>query len=157
MQNNSHLHKRRRKRSIKSLLKVILLVLVIITAAGTAIASYYLKRPSDFWEYFIPIPEGETVSVSIESGMNAAQAARAFEIQGALLSGSPVQLMRWMIRFGIDRKIRAGHYNVVPSDAWNLARQLRTAKAALLKAQVLPGIDIFALIESLERVSAKQS
>ena len=136
-------------------LKTILLFLVIAGAAGTAIASYYTKRPSEFWEHFIPIPEGETVSVSIESGMNAAQAARAFEVQGALLSGSPVQLMRWMIRFGIDRKIRAGHYNVVPSDAWNLARQLRTAKAALLKAQVLPGVDIFTLIESLESQDRK--
>ena len=155
MQNNSHTHRRKKKHSIGSLLKGILLFIVIITATGSALASYYLKRPSEFWEYFIPIPEGETVSVSIENGMTAAQAARAFEIQGALLSGSPVQLMRWMIRFGIDRKIRAGHYNVVPSDAWNLARQLRTAKAALLKAQVLPGVDIFTLIESLESQDRK--
>ena len=155
MQNNSQTRKRKKKRSIKSLLKGILLFLLIISAAGTAIASYYLKRPSEFWEKFIPIPEGETVSVSIENGMNATQAARAFEIQGALDSGSPVQLMRWMIKFGIDRKIRAGHYNVVPSDPWNLARQLRTAQPALLKAQILPGIDIFALIESLESQDRK--
>ena len=63
--------------------------------------------------------------------------------------------MRWMIRFGIDRKIRAGHYSVVPSDPWNLARQLRSAKPALLKAQILPGLDIFALIESLESQDKK--
>ena len=155
MQNNSHTRKRKKKRSIASLLKGILLFIVIASAAGSAIASYYLKRPSEFWENFIPIPEGETVSVSIESGMTAAQAARACEIQGALDSGSPVQLMKWMVKFGIDRKIRAGHYNVVPSDPWNLARQLRTAKPALLKAQVLPGIDIFALLESLESQDRK--
>ena len=155
MQNYSHSRKQKKKFGLLSLFKAILLFLVVITAAGSAIASYYLKTPSEFWENFIPIPEGETVSVSIESGMTAAQAARAFEIQGALDSGSPVQLMKWMVKFGIDRKIRAGHYNVVPSDPWNLARQLRTAKAALLKAQVLPGIDIFALIESLESQDRK--
>lgn len=149
LQNNSHSRKRRKKNSFRSFIKALLLLLLVVSAAGAAIASYYLKRPSEFWEEIIPIPEGETVSVSIENGMTAAQAARAFEIQGALEKGSPIQLMRWMIKFGIDRKIRAGHYSVVPSDPWNLARQLRTAKPALLKAQILPGLDIFALIESL--------
>ena len=154
MQNNSHSRNRRHKHR-RSILKSILLLLLLIAASGSAIASYYLKKPSEFWEALIPIPEGETVSVSIESGMTAAQAARAFEIQGALDKGSPVQLMKWMVKFGIDRKIRAGHYSVVPSDAWNLARQLRTAKPALLKAQILPGLDIFALIESLESQDRK--
>ncbi|MBR1487131.1 MAG: endolytic transglycosylase MltG, partial [Synergistaceae bacterium] len=95
-------------------------------------------------------PDGHKISVSIEQGMTASQAARAFEIQGALEKGTPLQLTRWLIKFGIDRKIRAGHYSVVPSDAWNLARQLRTAQPALLKAQILPGLDIFALTDSLE-------
>ncbi len=38
----------------------------------------------------------------------------------------------------------------MPSDPWNLARQLKTAKPALLKLQILPGLDIFALVENLE-------
>ena len=114
-----------------------------------------MKRPSEFWEGIIPIPEGEKVSVAVENGMTAAQAARAFEIQGALLSGSPADLSRWMVKFGIDRRIKAGHYAVVPSDAWNLARQLRTVKPALLKAQVVPGLDVFSLIESLESQDKK--
>lgn len=132
-----------------------MLLLLIVAAAGSALASYYLKRPSEFWENLIPIPQGETISVSIENGMTAAQAARAFEIHGALDSGSPVQLMKWMVKFGIDRKIRAGHYSVVPSDPWNLARQLRVAKPALLKAQILPGLDIFSLIDTLESQDKK--
>lgn len=103
----------------------------------------------------IPIPEGETVNVVIEQGMTASQAARAFEIQGALEKGTPIDLARWMIKFGLDRKIRAGHYSVVPSDAWNVARQLRTLKPALLKLQLLPGLDIFALIDSLESQDKK--
>ena len=103
----------------------------------------------------IPIPEGEAVSVVIEQGMTASQAARAFEIQGALVDGTPIDLARWMMKFGLDRKIRAGHYSVVPSDAWNVARQLRTIKPALLKIQVLPGLDIFALIDSLESQDKK--
>ena len=155
LHNNSHSRKHKKKNSILSVIKTLFLSLVIVMAIGTAIASYQLKRPSEFWEQFIPIPEGEKISVSVENGMTAAQAARAFEIQGALTKGSPSDLSKWMIRFGIDKKIRAGHYSVVPSDAWNLARQLRTAKAALLKAQVLPGLDIFALIDSLQSQDRK--
>lgn len=150
MQNNSHSKKRKKKNTSRSIIKTLLLVLVIVLAAGSAVASYVLKRPSEFWEEIIPIPEGEKVSVSIENGMTAAQAARAFEIQGAITNGSPAQLTKWMIKFGIDKKIRAGHYSVVPSDTWNLARQLRTAKPALMKLQIVPGLDIFALTDSLQ-------
>lgn len=117
--------------------------------------SYYFKVPMNLWEGLIPLPEGEKVSVSIEPGMTARQAARAFEVQGALDKGSPAQLAKWLIKFGIDKRIRAGHYSVVPSDAWNLARQLRTAKPALLKAQIIPGLDIFALIDSLNSQDRK--
>ncbi len=157
MQNNSRSKnlqnakpkKNGRQRTGKFLFSGLILSLFLLVTAATVYA-YYLKIPSEFWEEMIPIPEGNKINVSIESGMTASQAARAFEIQGALEKGTPVQLARWFIKFGIDKKIRAGHYSVVPSDAWNLARQLRTAKPALLKAQILPGLDIFALTDSLE-------
>lgn len=135
-------------------------MIFLILIAGTAAAgfySYYNKLPSSFWESIIPVPEGQTVSVAIEPGMTASQAARAFEVHGALTRGSPAQLTRWMVRFGIDKRIRAGHYSVVPSDPWNLARQLRTVKPALLKAQILPGLDIFALIDSLSSQDSQLS
>lgn len=129
------------------------LLLFILSAA--AYSSYYLKVPAAFWEKLIPIPDGEKVEVVIESGMTASQAARAFEIQGALERGNPVELSKWIVKFGLDRKIRAGHYSVVPSDPWLLARQLRSLKPALLKAQILPGLDIFAMIDSLESQDKK--
>ena len=128
---------------------------LVITAA--AYSAYYFKYPSDFWEERIPMPEGNKINISIGNGMNATQVARAFEIQGALEKGTPRELARWFVKFGIDKKIRAGHYSVVPSDAWNLARQLKNAKPALLKAQILPGIDIFALIDSVESQDKKLS
>lgn len=128
---------------------IIFFMLSWAAIAGIAF-SYYTKTPLKFWDGLLPIPDGNTISVTISSGMTALQAARAFEIQGALESGSPSQLARWLAKFGIDKKIRAGNYSVVPSDPWNLARQLKTAKPALLKLQILPGLDIFALTENLE-------
>ncbi len=53
MHNNSHTHTRKKKRSIKPLLKGALLLVVIAAAASSAIASYYMKRPSEFWERFM--------------------------------------------------------------------------------------------------------
>lgn len=147
--------KNRKKRGRKFLLYSFLLILLMCATGAAAYAAYYLKIPAQFWEEFIPIPDGHKVEVLIEPGMTAFQAARAFEIQGALDNDTPLQLSRWMIKFGIDKKIRAGHYSVVPSDAWNLARQLRTAKPALLKAQILPGLDIFALTDFLEEQDKK--
>ncbi|MBR0152117.1 MAG: endolytic transglycosylase MltG [Synergistaceae bacterium] len=146
---------KRKKKTHSFTLRFIALLLFICVIGGAGYASYNAKVPATLWEKLIPIPEGETVTALIENGMTAAQAARAFEIHGALTSGTPSQLARWMTKFGIDRRIRAGHYSVVPSDPWNLARQLRTAKPALLKAQVIPGLDVFALIDSLESQDKK--
>lgn len=140
---------RTRKRSRKIFFVFILLFLLLWSAIAAAAISYYYKAPLNFWEGIIPLPEGSKINVVIEQGMNASQAARAFEIQGALEKGTPSQLAHWMVKFGIDKKIRAGHYSVVPSDPWNLARQLKTLKPALLKLQILPGLDIFSLMDSL--------
>ena len=154
-QSNRFPPQRGKKRKRKFLFSVILLFLLLSALASAGAYSYYMKVPSDFWERLIPLPDGDKINVVIETGMTASQAARAFEFQGALEKGSPAQLAKWFIKFGIDKKIRAGHYSVVPSDAWNLARQLRTAKPALLKAQIIPGLDIFALADSLEAQDSK--
>ncbi len=158
MQKNSrslHTKPKHRKRNRKFLFSGIILFLLIFAMSAGAYSAYYLKIPAELWEHLIPIPDGEKVNVVIEQGMTAYQAARAFEVDGALEMGTPSELAKWMVKFGLDRKIRAGHYSVVPSDPWNLARQLRTLKPALLKAQVLPGLDIFALIDSLESQDRK--
>ena len=149
--------RKRRKHNRKFFLSGIILFLLLFVLAAAGYSAYYLKVPASLWEELIPVPEGDTVSVLIEPGMTASQAARAFEFSGALDKGSPVQLAKWFVKFGIDKKIRAGHYNVVPSDPWNLARQLRNARPALLKAQILPGLDIFALIDSLTSQDKKLS
>ena len=149
MQNKSQHNPRRRRRGRKIFFLFISMFLLLWGVIAAGAFSYYYKAPANFWEGIIPLPEGSKVNVVIEQGMNASQAARAFEVQGALEKGTPAQLARWMVKFGIDKKIRAGHYSVVPSDAWNLARQLRIVKPGLLKLQILPGLDIFTLTETL--------
>lgn len=151
----SKIRTKRKKSGSKFLLSALALIFFLIGISAAAYSSYLMKIPSKFWEDLIPIPEGNKINISIANGMNATQVARAFEIQGALSKGSPVELAHWFVKFGIDKRIRAGHYSVVPTDAWNLARQLRNAKPALLKAQILPGLDIFALIDAVESQDQK--
>ena len=127
---------------------IIVLIWVIICSAG--FYSYYFKVPESLWEKFIPIPDGQKINVIIEPGMTAKQAARAFEINGALDNSTPSQLVYWLVKFGIDKKLRPGNYKVVPSSAWMLARQLRNLKPALEKAVIIPGLDFYALSENLE-------
>ena len=130
------------------LIGIILAVLLWgLVVAG--VFSFYFKVPESLWESLMPLPtSGEKIAVLIEPGLNGRQAAQAFEKQGAL-DGSVSRLIYWMTRFGVDRKIRAGYYQVIRSDPWRLARQLRGMRPALLKMTILPGMDVFSLRDVL--------
>ena len=58
---------------------IIFFMLSWAAIAGIAF-SYYTKTPLKFWDGLLPIPEGNTITVTVSSGMTALQAARAFEI-----------------------------------------------------------------------------
>ena len=146
----NRVRKRIKKPARKSFfVKFLALIIFIGLIFGGGYTAYYLKVPEAFWEKLLPLPQGEKVGILIEQGMNASQAARAFELGGALEGSSPSELVKWLIKFGLDKKIRAGYYSVIPSSAWNLARQLRFVKPALIKATIIPGFDIFSLEENL--------
>ena len=140
---------KKKKKNHKFLFTSLLSITLIWGIIIGIMFSYYLKIPTEIWEELLPIPTGNKVNIVIESGMNARQAARAFEFGGALESGSPSELAKWFVKFGIDKRILAGQYSVVPSTAWNVARQLKTMKPALIKAMIVPGNDIFKFKDSL--------
>ncbi len=133
----------------RSVLIGVILMIIFWGLVMIAAFSFYFRIPESLWEDMMPLPQnGEKIAVMIEPGMNGRQAAQAFETQGAL-DGSVSRLIYWMTRFGLDRKIRAGCYQVIRSDPWILARQLRGMRPALLKMTILPGMDIFSLREVL--------
>lgn len=113
-------------------------------------AVYYYKVPFDFWNKWLPIPHGEMKVVVIKPGLSARQCANAFFEQGAL-TDSASKLASWMARFGIDRKIRSGQYRVRRSDAWNMARQLLSVQPVSWSLTIIPGADIFSLMEIFAR------
>ncbi|MBQ7264372.1 MAG: endolytic transglycosylase MltG [Synergistaceae bacterium] len=114
-------------------------------------AAFYFKVPKDLWEDLFPVPQDEderSVSVLVEPGMNARQAARAFEEQDAV-EGPAAQLAYWLVRLGADRRIKPGRYRVIRSSPWHVARQIRDMEPSLLKMTIVPGADVFSLPEAL--------
>ncbi|MDR3231696.1 MAG: endolytic transglycosylase MltG [Synergistaceae bacterium] len=125
--------------------RLLLLILIpFLLGIGLGAVAFYMKMPLEFWDHVLPVPHGEMRVVVIRPGLNARQCAQAFQEQGAL-TDSPSILARWMTRFGIDRKIRAGQYRVNRADAWNLARQLRTIQPITSSVTIIPGMDVFSL------------
>lgn len=139
------------RRRLKLKFKIIFFAIIFGAVLGSCTYAYYYKIPEKFWEKLIPVPEnGDRVIVLIEAGINARQAAREFERQGALEDGENyAKLVYWLTRLNVDRKIRPGHYNVIKSSPWILARQLRDTKPALIKMTIIPGADIFSLSDDL--------
>ena len=136
----------------KILIPILVLALFLIIGAGSGIGMFVMRVPHEFWDRMLPMPDGEMKLVFIKGGLNARQCAQAFFEQGAL-TDSPIELARWMARFGIDRKIRPGRYRVHRSGAWDMARQLNLAKPASLSLTIVPGVDVFSLREVFDESS----
>lgn len=128
---------------MKKILSWLSLTLFLI-GLGLAAGAYFLKFPHEFWDAMIPLPHGEQQEVVIRPGFNARQSAQAFYDQGALL-GSPAELAHWMARFGIDRRIRPGQYQVIRATPWNMARQLLTVQPVSSSLTIIPGMDIVSI------------
>lgn len=125
--------------------KIFLFVLALMLfVALSLVGAFYFKFPFEVWDRLLPVTGGETRYVILDSGINARQSAQAFFEQGAL-EGSVNELARWMVRFGIDRKIRPGQYEVKKADAWNLARQLRNVRPVVDSITIIPGADVYLL------------
>jgi UPF0755 protein len=123
---------------------LILILSPFLLGLGLGAAAFHMKIPHDFWDRMLPIPHGEMKLVVVKPGLSARQCAQAFYDQGALTE-SPSALAWWMTRLEIDRKIRSGQYRVSRSNAWNMARQLRTVQPVDWSLTVIPGMDIFSV------------
>lgn len=81
---------------------------------------------------------GKKTEVSITSGMSAHSAAIA--IRDAGVSDDPQDLVRWMVKFGIDRSIKPGIYKLRPGNALSVAKQLKDAIPETRTVTIIPGM-----------------
>jgi len=123
---------------------LLLILAPFIIGLGIGGGAFYMKFPHEFWDKLLPIPHDELKVVVIKPRLNGRQCAQAFYDQGALLS-TPEELVDWMVRLRIDRKIRPGQYRVVRSNAWNMARQLLIVQPISSSLTIIPGMDNFSI------------
>lgn len=91
----------------------------------------------------IPLGQGEMREAFIPQGVTAFEAAMELSRQGFV--DNPQALARWMTRFGIDRRLKPGLYHLKAGSPWEVARQLRQAKAEQIQVTLIPGMDLLAL------------
>jgi UPF0755 protein len=96
------------------------------------------------WSFYVMnelegIPEnaGGEIEVLILPGQNAADAASEFERSGAVTKSR--DLARWMVKLGIDRRIKPGIYTVHAGRAKDVALEFAGASPRILSVRILPG------------------
>ena len=121
---------------------VIFLLCIVICCVCAAYFAWDRKIPIEFWDSFLPMPDGQTVSVVVRPNQTVADIARVFYAEG-IVTDSARDFARWLARFKIDRRIIPGKYNLIPSTAWDAARQMRTAVPISETVTIIPGSSIY--------------
>jgi len=124
---------------------VFIFIFLLFTISCCTCAAYYAwhkKIPIEFWDSILPMPEGETKSVLIRPNQTVAEIAKNFYDEG-IIEDSARDFSRWLAKFKIDRRLIPGKYDLVPSSAWNVARQMRIAVPISEVITIIPGTNIY--------------
>jgi UPF0755 protein len=84
-----------------------------------------------------PERAGETIEVSVAPGQSAGDTAAEFERAGLVTNAD--NLVKWMVRVGIDKRIKPGSYSIVAGRAKDVALQLADARPGVPLVTILPG------------------
>lgn len=83
------------------------------------------------------VSSGEIFEITITSGMSAREAALA--IKDAGIVGDSNKLIKWMVKYGIDRSLKPGIYRLYKGDAISVARQLKNSNPKNVTVTLIPG------------------
>ena len=119
-----------------------LLLLFFVGCVSAAFFAWHKKIPIEFWNSVMPMPEGQTISVLIHPRQTVAEIANDFHEKG-IVKDSAREFARWLTKFNIDRKILPGKYDLIPSSAWDTARQMLTAVPISEAMTIVPGTNVY--------------
>ena len=114
-------------------MKNFLLVQLCLVVIGLSAYAVYISEIKER----TPAAAGRIIEVSVKPGWSAVDVTSEFERLGIVTSSK--KLSRWMVRLGIDRKIRPGIYKIHAGPAEDVARELERAAPDVNKIKVLPG------------------
>jgi UPF0755 protein len=117
--------------------------LLFAAAVIYGLAGLYLETDREL----VPALDGKTVEVAIAEGQSALDAAKAFERAGAVTSA--VELVKWMKRNGLDKKLLPGAYLVRAGRPAEVAAQLAVARPVSPSATIIPGATFEDIADSL--------
>lgn len=100
-----------------------------------------------------PEAMGRTIEVLIVPGQNAALVAAEFERLGVVRRAK--DLVMWMGRLGIDRRIRPGVYRITAGRARDVANELAQARPDVQSVRILPGALFPEIAAALQRNDAE--
>jgi len=126
----------------KSKFVIIFILCILIFCTCAALFAWNRKIPIEFWDSVLPMPMGQTASVLIRPNQTVADIARTFHAEG-IVTDSAREFALWLAKFKIDRRILPGKYNLIPSTAWDVARQMRTAAPTSETVTIIPGTSIY--------------
>lgn len=107
--------------------------LLFAAAAVYGLAVLYLEMDREL----VPALDGETVEVAVAEGQSALEAAEAFERAGAVTNAG--ELVKWMKRGGLDKKLLPGAYLVKAGRPAEVAAQLAAVRPVSPSATIIPG------------------
>lgn len=124
-------------------LNIFIFCSAFIICFGCALLFAWQKKiPLEFWDSVLPMPQGQPVSVLIRPNQPVAEIAKTFYNEG-IMTDSSRDFAHWLIKFKIDRKIIPGKYSLIPSSAWDVARQMRSAVPTSETMTIVPGTNIY--------------
>lgn len=113
--------------------KIISFVFFMLVALLFYVICFVL--PSEFPDAFKSL--GKKTEIEIKQGMSAREAAAIMKESGLITS---TRLMAFcMSRFGSDRHMQSGKYDIIPGSEYAVAKQLSTLKPKTLNLTLIPG------------------
>lgn len=91
--------------------------------------------------------EDTTVEVVISQGTSAREAAKKIAMAGVV--GNYSDLVRWMVKLGVDRTLKPGLYKLKPGNAIDVAMQLKKNRPYVEIVTLIPGMRYTRITEIL--------
>ena len=112
-----------------------LLLKLPIAAAVLLYIVICLVMPAKYGGYFA-LSRNKT-EVVINEGISARDAA--IKIEDAGIVKDYKSLVKWMIKYNIDRNLKPGLYELVPGDSMFVAKQIMDARPKTIEVTIIPG------------------
>lgn len=122
----------------KLVFRCFFMISLIVSISATTL---WLMFPDWWYDVCVmPFRSSPAVDFRISPGVRASRIAEDLVNEG--ISVSRGNLIRFMVRSGLDRKLRPGLYSLIPGPSWRVVEQLLNQEPLQFKITLIPGIPL---------------